>query len=173
MKIITDNYIKLASIECSCCREAHVLEVSLEKDDYSLNFEFKSQNFDLWYKIKNYLKIKFNTESYKTGENRFFNSIIISNSQIRDFVKILKEHKYKSSTQKFKINEEIDRYKNIIKIYFNFEFLILYKIDNNFELCITYEDGSLWKFITGEAYASLSKENVEILLSIMEKNQNG
>jgi len=96
MKIITDNYDRIAKIECSCCREAHFIDLIMDKDDKALWFEFNEQRWGWKNKLRNWWLLKTKRESFVSGEHRNFFSVLIGRNQVSQIISLLEEKGYES-----------------------------------------------------------------------------
>lgn len=166
MKLITGHYKKLALIECSCCRESHTLELSMDRDDKMLWFTTNERSNTWLYKFKNWIKLKKNPELYISGECRNFFELLLTRSQIKEIVEVLEKEEYNIS-DKFNITSfKVDEHTIGC---FDKNGILLGQEEDCFIIALhPREEDDLWNCSSGEFCNALDELEVNHFLSALK-----
>jgi len=163
MEYITSDYIRLARIECDCCREDHFIELIYDISSNELYFESNKQPFSFKQRIGHLIQFKRFSKDYISGNLRDNFGIIIKKNQIEKLIKLLKNLGFDKKAKA--IPPQIEE-KNFIELFDKNGILFSKDEDNEFHLSIHPTDKSelIWHHTEGNFYGHLHNFEISIFL---------
>jgi hypothetical protein len=170
MKIINNNFKKICKIECNCCDESHSLLLTKNKKDRSIYFEMRDIGISLRTKLKFFIKMLFNWESFTFGYDKDFFQLIMTRKMAKKLISILEKEEYQTALNSlFQLSVGKD---SLIIYDCNGILLSIPNYDRDILLFSIYpykEDINKWKFASGFSESDLNETQISELMFVINK----